>query len=547
MTAAVDEIAPARSPLGSWRVPLSFRVSSGLAVLSGFLYFLAFPGVDLWPLGFVALVPLIVALRGQTPKRALWLGWLAGFTMTMTGFYWLLEMLRVFSGFPTALCAVFMAILCAYQGGRIALCGWLYARASARGWPAGAVFALAFAASEKLWPLLFPWYYAATIHQLPALMQPAELGGPILVGLTLVAFNLAVSEPLLARLEGRAPRWRVAAALIAVPLLSLAYGAVRIAQVDSRIAQAPKIRVGLVQANMSLVGKRRNRNEGLRRHLKLTRELQEKAPLDLVVWSETSVMSAAYEDEAEELYRRAFASRLGVPAIFGAVLKREVDDVRRQVYFNSALATDEQGNLKGRYDKQYLLAFGEYLPFGDVLPFLYEWSPNSGRVTPGTSLEPLDIAGHQAAVFICYEDIIPSFVNSIVNSGNPELLVNMTNDAWFGDTTEPWIHHALSKFRAIEQRLYFVRSTNSGVSAVMDPAGRVLAHTGTFEEAALDANVSWLSSWTPYKLWGDGPWWLVSAAAVALCFIRRKSVAAPRPPSTQPVGAPPSEQPPDAA
>src|SRR3954467_2859142 len=92
-----------------------------LAFLTGFLSFLAFPGIDLWPLSFVALVPLILALRGQTPRRALGLGWLAGFTMTMCGFYWLLPMLKLFSGFPTALCIVFMALLCAYQAGRIAL------------------------------------------------------------------------------------------------------------------------------------------------------------------------------------------------------------------------------------------------------------------------------------------------------------------------------------------------------------------------------------------------------------------------------------------
>src|SRR6185295_13781396 len=98
----------------------------GLAILSGLLYFLAFPGIDLWPLSFVALVPLIVALRRQPARRAAGLGWMAGFTMTMTGFYWLLPMLKVFSGFPTPLCILFMAILCGYQAGRIGLCGWLY-------------------------------------------------------------------------------------------------------------------------------------------------------------------------------------------------------------------------------------------------------------------------------------------------------------------------------------------------------------------------------------------------------------------------------------
>jgi apolipoprotein N-acyltransferase len=498
----------------------------GLALLSGFLYFLAFPGIDIWPLAFVALVPLIVALRGQTVRRATALGWTAGFTMTMCGFYWLIEMLKAFSGFPVPVCLLFMAILCGYQAGRIGLLGWLYARAESRGWPAGVVFCLAFAASELLYPLLFPWYYAATVHPAPALGQIAELGGPIAVALVLVAANLAIAEPLLARLEKRAPRWRVAAALAAAPLLAAIYGAVRIGQVDAVVRAAPKARVGVVQANMSLLGKRANKLEGLRRHMLLTRDLTQQGPLDLVVWSETSVMGARHERSFRDDYAQ-ITQALGTPAIIGGVLVRDVTDAREFVLFNSALLSDGTGRIcEGcRYDKQYLLMFGEYLPFGETFPILHKWSPNSGRFSPGKTLAPLPLNGHQIATFICYEDIIPSFVRSIVRAGNPDLLVNITNDAWFGDTTEPWIHLALAQLRAVEHRRFLVRSTNSGVSAFIDPVGRVIAHTGTFREEALAAEVAWLRATTLYELWGDAPWWLLSLTIGAAAFVPRRSVA----------------------
>jgi apolipoprotein N-acyltransferase len=140
---------------------LAGRWAYALALLAGFLYFAAYPGIDAYPLAFVALVPLLLALRGQTRRRATALGWVAGFTMTMFGFYWLLGMLETFSGFPTAICALFMAILCAYQAGRVALCGLLHASIERRGWPPALAFTLAFAASELLFPLLFPWTYAA--------------------------------------------------------------------------------------------------------------------------------------------------------------------------------------------------------------------------------------------------------------------------------------------------------------------------------------------------------------------------------------------------
>lgn len=504
--------------------PLSGRRGALLSFATGVLYFLAFPGVDLWPLSFVALVPLFVALEGQTPRRAAWLGWIAGFTMTMIGFYWLLEMLETFSGFPLPLCFLFMAILCAYQAGRIALMGFLFATVTRRGWARWAAVGLAFVASEQVYPLLFPWYYAATVHQVPALNQLAELGGPILVALPIVGVNVAVAELVLSRLRHQAAPRRLLGALLAAPVVSALYGAVRIPSVDARTEAAPKGRVGIVQANMSLMGKRRDKAEGLRRHLALTEELKKDGPLDLVVWSETSVMTAMYEEDVESTVPQRFSRAIDVPVLFGGVIVKKVDDARNYVLYNSALLTDEGGDVVGRFDKQKLVMFSEEMPFGETFPILYEWSPNSGKFVAGKRYDPLTAGEHQIATVICYEDIIPGFVNRIVNNGNPDLLANLTNDAWFGDTTEPWIHLALAKLRAVEHRRFFVRSTNSGVSAIVDPVGRIVVSTPTFEQAARSSEVRWLRGKTPYEVLGDVPLWLLSAAAVGLSLVspRRK-------------------------
>jgi apolipoprotein N-acyltransferase len=501
-------------------LPFGLKSAFALAVLSGFLYFLAFPGVDCWPLAFVALAPLIVAIEGQTPKHALLCGWAAGLTMTLCGFYWLLDMLQTFSGFPAPICAIFLALLCAYQGGRICLLCWLTARGSAKGYGRALPFVLAFVASELVYPLIFPWTYAGTVHQVPSLLQLAELGGPITVGLPLVAANLVIAELALALL-GRRPFRRWALAGLAAPLLATLYGLVRLPQIDARVARAKHASVALIQANMSLLGKRERVDEGLRRHLDLSAQARREGPLDLVVWSETSVMAAVGEEDVERVIPRLVGRRLGVPALFGAVIARPVDDVRGNVFFNSVLLTDASGNVRGRYDKQYRLPFGEFLPLGDTFPVFYEWSPNSGRFAAGTSLAPLTLGQHQLATFVCYEDVIPGFVRDIVAAGDPDLLVNLTNDAWFGDTTEPWIHLALAKFRAIEHRRFFVRSTNSGVSAVVDPAGRVTAHTTTFEQTALRADIAWLHDRTLYERLGNAPWWLASIASLALAFLPR--------------------------
>src|SRR5262249_33679283 len=180
--------------------------------------------------------------------------------------------------------------------------------------------------------------------------------------------------------------------------------------------------------------------------------------------------------------------------------------------FNTALLSDREGTILGRYDKQYLLAFGEYIPFGDTFPALYAASPNSSHFSPGTSLEPLVWGDHRISTMICYEDILPSFVNKLVSHAKPDLLVNMTNDAWFGDATEPWIHFALAKLRAVEHRRYLVRATNSGLSGIVDANGRVTVHGGTFHAEALTGEIRFMTSSTPYETIGDVPWWLATFA-----------------------------------
>ena len=495
------------------------------ALLCGVCYFLAFPGMDVWPLGFVALIPLRLALLGQTPKRAFWLGWLSGLTMISLGFYWMVDMMRQFSGFPTPICIGMLLIVNAFQAGRMGLFAWLFVRGERR-FPAGVVWLCALVTSELVFPVLFFWSFGAVVHGQPALTQLAEIGGIYAVALVMAAANFGLSEFAVARLQKRTVNVKAALPYLIVPALAALYGALRIHQVDARVAAAPKAKIGLVQANMSLTGKRSQPNEGMRRHLAATRALTAQQPLDLVVWSETSVMGAMREDEASAIIPRSFASRLHVPLLFGAVLVKKVSDAREYAYFNSALITDENGRVNGRYDKQELVPFSEHMPLGSEIPKLYEISPNSGAFEPGESDAPLPLGEHRIATLICNDDAVPALANRVTQDPNTDLLANLTNDAWFGDTTEPWIHLALSKFRAIEHRRFFVRSTNSGVSAFVDPVGRVLAASHTFQEETIVHEIAWLRGRTAYELLGTRPYWFAALFAVYAAFAKRKRVPA---------------------
>ena len=523
-TVARDERQPAEHRTESAALPGIW--AAACAVLCGVCYFLAFPGIDFWPLGFVALIPLRVALVGQTPKRAFWLGWLSGLVMISLGFYWMVEMMRTFSGFSTPICMLLLTIVNAFQAGRMGLFAWLFVRGQRR-YPSGVVWLCALVASELVFPVLFFWSFGAVLHTLPVFTQLAEVGGIYAVALVVAAANFGLAEPWVARVERRSPNVKRALPYLLVPVAAALYGLVRIHQVDQRVAAAPKAHVGLVQANMSLTGKRSHPNEGMYRHVHATQALTQRQHLDLVIWSETSVMGAMLEDRAAAIVPGSFAKALHVPLVFGAVLVKPVSDAREYAFFNSALITDAEGQVHGRYDKQELVPFSEKMPLGRQIPKLYEISPNSGKFESGETNDPLPLGEHRIATLICNDDAVPALGNRVTSDPDTDLMVNLTNDAWFGDTTEPWIHLALAKFRAIEHRRFFVRSTNSGVSAFIDPVGRVLSHTSTFKEETLVHEIAWLKGHTVYEVLGDVPCWIAGLfAAYAALGTRKKRKSA---------------------
>ncbi|HQP37888.1 MAG TPA: apolipoprotein N-acyltransferase, partial [Polyangiaceae bacterium] len=265
--------------------------------------------------------------------------------------------------------------------------------------------------------------------------------------------------------------------------------------------------------------------DAFRRQTQASRALVAKGA-SWIVWSESAFLYPVPESDAERFLADGLTRSLGRPAILGALVYRNEGGGDRT--FNSALVTDSQGRLRGRYDKHHLLAFGEYLPFGETFPILYRLSPASGRITPGDGFSPLDIDGHRVAVLICYEDILPGFVREAVQATSPELLVDVTNDAWFGPTAEPELHLALARLRAIEHRTFLVRAANTGVTSVVDPAGRVVARAPLFESASLLAEVRWFKSPTVFERVGGFPWWFAAGVAFGLAWLPRSKLRSGR-------------------
>jgi len=493
----------------------SFILTARLPIFSGILLFLAYPGVDLWPLGVCCLVPLFRTLRTVSAGLALTIGWITGFVSVASSIHWLVPAISRFSETSFALSLGVVIGIAGFEAFRYGIAAWLCKRAIECGWRFDIATVLSFSSIEAVFPSLIPWYLGCITHELTPFVQIAELAGPVGVSALVAFINVMIDE--LFELHNRRARLRVLALLFVTPFIVVLYGKYRIQEVNALVNNAENIRVGIVQANMKPEEKRYNATTGLFRHVDLTRSLRGR--VDLAVWSETAVVGATDKNDANSILYRAFTKYLGTSTLFGAVLSGK--ESASVWYYNAALISDVSGEIRGVYNKQHLIPFGERLQIAERFPVLYKWLPSLGRFRPGDRAQSLPYGRHRITALICYEDLLPSFVAKMVQEQKSELLINLTNDAWFGDTAAPWIHLALSKFRAVENRRFLVRATNNAVSAVIDPMGRTIAEAKPFTQTVLRADVAWLNVATPFHRIGNTIWWLAFAILCAMGVFRR--------------------------
>jgi apolipoprotein N-acyltransferase len=491
-TAEVRRAALSRYDSGPRMRVVGLRI--GLSLLAGALLFLAVPTYGLWPLMWIAALPQIYVARvAATPKRAFLYGWLTGAVAHTGGFYWMDGLLERFGHMAPIEALPIMALLIAYQGLAFAFFSWGLRRAWDRtGAPLVLLAPLVMVAVELLMPQIFPYYLAISQAFVPAVIQIADVTGPLGVTALMLAFSGAAADLVFASRRRRWSElfswssWRGLALVGALIAADLGYGALRIHQADARRAAAPKVRTGLVQANVGIIEKW-DPGEFARLlvlHQRASADLQ-RAGAELVVWPESSYPYALPRDFAHDfgpddgrLVRRGFDTSL----MFGAVTRTDHPPKKGpdRYPYNTALMMDAAGNATGSYDKVFLMMFGEYVPFYDQIPWFTEIFPEASNFSRGS--EPASFPLHTAAgdfklgPLICYEDILPSFARRVAKLG-PNAFVNITNDAWFGRTAEPYQHLALAVFRAVEHRLEMVRAVNTGVSAHIDAAGRVLQAT----------------------------------------------------------------------
>ncbi|MEE2903393.1 MAG: apolipoprotein N-acyltransferase [Myxococcota bacterium] len=495
-----------------------------LAALSGALYFLGFVGFGFHPLIWVCFVPVLVALENKSLKQAIVLGVVFGFVTNLGGYYWVINLIEQFANLHISLATLGYFLLCLYQGFLLTLV-LLVVQAAKKHFRIPPVWALpvAFVGLEKFYPLLFPSFIGNSIYEYESLIQSVDVFGMLGLTMLISLVNGAFFEIINAKMNGRAlKRLRLIVPLVFICLF-YGYGKVRLQHFEAIARNSPKLRVGMVQTNLGAKDKRLRKEEFMAKHIEMTRTLvRQNSNLDLVVWPESAYNGWILRSDKKQIAR--FLKGLNVPIILGA-LTYEKPEPKVFKKYNSAVLVDDSGLISGIFDKVILLAFGETIPGIEIFPFLKKWLKGVSVFDRGTSFEHLDLKpGVNLLPMVCYEDIIPSFVRQMWNEGGPAtMLVNITNDSWYGDTHEPLIHLVLASFRSLETRRYLVRSTNTGISAIVDNRGNIVRRTKqwTKDTIVFDVPIILTHRSTIYMRFGDVLGWL-SGLMIMLGFLNAR-------------------------
>jgi len=494
---------------------LATRYGAWIAFASGAACSLAFAPASLFPLAVVCPAMLLLLWEGSSPRRAAGIGFAFGAGLFLSGTYWIYTAVHVFGHAPAWLAVFLMLGLVAIMASYYALAGWLLARflpgAGALRW---------LAAFPGLWVLMewlrgwlfsgFPWLETGYAHSDSPLAGLAPVGGIHLVTLA----SALTAGALLAVFRG-GTRVRVSALVLVAMLWSLG-AALRERSWTEPTGQ--EVSVAIVQGAIpqDLKWQDSHRQASLDLYRRMTAQV---LGTDLIVWPEAAVPALAHEvgPYLARLWEDAEEERSDL--MLGLLRY----DERTGRYYNGLLALS--GETAGWYYKRRLVPFGEFFP---VPHFVRSWmrlmSLTYVDMSPGGDDQPpLEAAGQKVGVTICYEDAYGSEQLAVLDEAT--LLVNVTNNAWFGDSTAPHQQMQMARFRALEAGRYLVRATSNGISGIIGPRGEVLGTAAQFVPEVLRGTVRPFTGLTPYARTGNWPVLMLAAllAAGARFLARRRS------------------------
>ncbi len=475
-----------------------------LAAVSGVLLALSFPKVELSFLAWIAFVPLLLACGQKSAKKAARLGFVAGMVAYAGILYWINIVVTTYGKLPLPVSILVYLILVGYLAAFFSVLCYLVRRADEKGIPVVLSFPFLWVGLEYLRSFLltgFPWASLGySQYRILPLIQFADLTGVYGISFLIALANVVVYL-LLKRFarKGRESAYALRSAAVLILLLAavLAYGFARMRGPET----GEPVRVSLIQGNI---------DQGIKWdpafmeatitiYQRLTRQAAATGT-DLVVWPESAAPFFFQEESPESFRIRSLARGIGSALLLGSPAYDDAGGRRR--YFNSAFLVSPQGDVLGRSDKVHLVPFGEYVPLAKLLPFVRKLVVGVGDFSPGDSITPLETAKGKLGVLVCFEGIFPEISRRYVREG-AGILVNITNDAWYGRSSAPYQHLSMAVLRAVENRVSLVRAANTGITAIIDRNGRITQRTGLFQEAYLNGVVRPGQGGTLYTRFGD--------------------------------------------
>lgn len=485
-----------------------------MAIASGTLLALGFSPLDFYILPWFALVPLLAVLSGKTTGRAFMLGTLTGFIYFMGIVYWIFHSVYFYGHVNIILSLLVVILLCLYLGSYVGIFSALFNYLSGHSRVPSILMApLLWVTLEFLRTYLltgFPWAILGySQYRFLPLIQIADITGVYGVSFLVVAMNGAILDVAVTwpRRVNKMPlfaRWPMTVSLIVYSVIiiaSISYGLWRLSEEDKEIQ---KIRASVIQGNIEQNKKWdvRFRKEIINTYRRLSIRASAESP-DIIVWPETA-LPFIYGYKKDKQLERDFLSiqkKLRTHLLYGSVRIRNTKDGNIRLS-NSAFLSSPEGEILAVYDKIHLVPYGEYIPLKKFFPFIDKLVVGIGDFVPGE--EPLVMEAPFARIgpLICYEIIFPGLVRKFVNKG-ANVLITITNDAWFGRTSAPYQHFNMGVFRAIENRVPLIRAANTGISGFIDPKGRIKSKSEIFVEAVLTEDIPIGKRKSFYTRYGD--------------------------------------------